>query len=472
MSMISDLMVSHLFLFNKMYRDKMTPHLNSAFFDDPNLDTLIGSLLERVNVDINDFPKSVKGYLYRNPLNEDSEVIKEKMELIDVDIEAIREIEPNELLSDVKIWLKTKSFTHYIKEGYNEVTQKGDVNYTLFADKINSIDTISFEDNADCNMLDVRNNLRIISESSPRIDMGNKYWNEITNGGFEVGTFNVVMGRVGVGKSRVLLNIAWNYMQHKDNIVLYISLEMSIKNMLVRLYAIMFGMTTNEVERLSKNDTDKLYDDFISTCEMRGRRLGNIYFKRYPATATSTSDYKALLQNLKNRGIVPNVIIVDYLGISASSNKNGATDSHGKGAEIAVQYRDFFAEAEVVGFTGVQTFQGRIKKDFELTVGDEGGSQGIGATADAQLIIMEDKIHAKMKQQVIKFAKSRDNSTGYSLVVKTSDYYSLTPMAIKKPQDQLDNPEYKEDVADKNKTTDVTSTRNKSRLKSLKNKRR
>ena len=138
-------------------------------------------------------------------------------------------------------------------------------------------------------------------------------FNKITKGGLSKKTLNVILAGTGVGKSLFMCHVAAAALNQNKN-VLYITMEMAEERIAERIDANLLNMTMDE---LSKVDKD-IYETRIG--KLIKKTTGKLIVKEYPTASAHAGHFKALLEELKlKRNFTPDLIIIDYLNICASS---------------------------------------------------------------------------------------------------------------------------------------------------------
>jgi replicative DNA helicase len=228
--------------------------------------------------------------------------------------------------------------------------------------------------------------------------------NRITKGGAETGTLNVLLAGVNVGKSLGLCSLAADYLQMGKN-VLYISMEMAEEVCAKRIDANLLDVSLDDID-----------DGHISYAEYKGKMekwrskntLGRLIIKQYPTGGAHANTFRALLNELKlKKNFVPDVIIIDYLGICASCRIKVYTEnSYTLVKAIAEELRALAVESETVLWTAAQTTRSGWDAS-DVSMSDVAESAGLPATADFMLAVIETEELAQQGQQLIKQIKSR-----------------------------------------------------------------
>ena len=213
--------------------------------------------------------------------------------------------------------------------------------------------------------------------SETRVPFDLDYFNKITNGGMPNKTLNVCLAGTGVGKSLFMCHVAASVLAQGKN-VLYITLEMAEERIAERIDANLMNITMDQLKDLPK----AIFDSRIE--KIRGKTEGTLIIKEYPTTGAHTGHFKALLNELQlKKQFKPDIIIIDYLNICASSRfKAGSNiNSYTLIKSIAEELRGLAVEENVPILSATQTTRsGYGNTDVELT--DTSESFGLPATVD------------------------------------------------------------------------------------------
>ena len=237
-----------------------------------------------------------------------------------------------------------------------------------------------------------------------RIPFDLEYFNKITNGGMPNKTLNVCLAGTGVGKSLFMCHVAASVLAQGKN-VLYITLEMAEERIAERIDANLMNITMDQLKDLPKT----IFDNRIE--KIRAKTEGTLIIKEYPTTGAHTGHFKALLNELQlKRQFKPDLIVIDYLNICASSRfKGGANiNSYTLIKSIAEELRGMAVEENVPILSATQTTRGGYgNTDVELT--DTSESFGLPATVDFMFALISTEDMEKMNQLMVKQLKNRYN---------------------------------------------------------------
>lgn len=233
-------------------------------------------------------------------------------------------------------------------------------------------------------------------------------FNKITKGGLSKKTLNVILAGTGVGKSLFMCHVAAAALSQAKN-VLYITMEMAEERIAERIDANLLNMTMDE---LSKVDKD-IYETRIG--KLIKKTAGKLIIKEYPTASAHAGHFKALLEELKlKRDFKPDLIIIDYLNICASSRiKHGAgVNSYTYIKSIAEELRGLGVEYNVPVLSATQTTRGGYDNtDVDLT--DTSESFGLPATVDFMFALISTEELENLNQIMVKQLKNRYNDPSY-----------------------------------------------------------
>jgi len=128
-------------------------------------------------------------------------------------------------------------------------------------------------------------------------------WKEIDNickGGMGKGELGVVISPTGVGKSMVLVHLGAEAVKLGKTVVHY-TLELQETIIASRYDSCITGVSLGELSQYK----DLIYESVKNV-------KGHLIIKEYPTKSASTNTIRTHLAKLKQRGITPDMIIVDY----------------------------------------------------------------------------------------------------------------------------------------------------------------
>lgn len=219
-----------------------------------------------------------------------------------------------------------------------------------------------------------------------------------THGGFlkDGRSLYLVMAQAGLGKSLFLSNLAVNFLKQGLSVVV-ISLEMSED-----VYAQRFDA------HISKEDINHLNDCEDRAIEnikkfYREHPSSNLYIKEYPPKSVTSNDIRAYLESLRANGHKFDAIIIDYLNLVKSSNRQ-ADNMFLDGLDVSEKLRAISYEFKAPVISAIQTNTEGMNNE---NVGMENISQsrGIAFTADflmALFQMQEDRENGFIRARILK----------------------------------------------------------------------
>jgi len=217
-------------------------------------------------------------------------------------------------------------------------------------------------------------------------------------------TNGVSSHNTGVGKSLFMCHIAAATLAQGKN-VLYITMEMAEERIAERIDANLMNVTLDQLKDLPK----QMFDNRIE--KIKQKTQGKLIIKEYPTAGAHTGHFKSLLNELKlKRQFSPDMIIIDYLNICASSRFKAGTNinSYTLIKSIAEELRGLAVEENVPILSATQTTRGGYgNTDVELT--DTSESFGLPATVDLMFALIATEELDQLNQIMVKQLKNRYN---------------------------------------------------------------
>jgi hypothetical protein len=166
------------------------------------------------------------------------------------------------------------------------------------------------------------------------------------------------------------------------------------------------------MDELSKVDKD-IYESRVG--KLIKKTAGKLIVKEYPTAAAHAGHFKALLEELKmKRNFKPDLIVIDYLNICASSRiKHGSgVNSYTYVKSIAEELRGLGVEYNVPVLSATQTTRGGYDNtDVDLT--DTSESFGLPATVDFMFALISTEELENLNQIMVKQLKNRYNDPSH-----------------------------------------------------------
>jgi replicative DNA helicase len=226
--------------------------------------------------------------------------------------------------------------------------------------------------------------------------------NAVTKGGMSRKALYAVSAESGGGKSIFMTHTAAATLKQGRN-VLYITMEMSEQKIAERIDANLLKVNVDSLKDLAK-------DDFVGRVERISRKtMGKLYIKEYPTGGAHSGHFRGLLEELKTKqNFMPDLVIVDYLGICASARvkMGGTVNTYSYQKAIAEELRGLAVEYNIAMLTGAQLNRsGYSNSDVEMSsVAD---SMGIVMALDFFFALISTDELKEMGQVLVKILKNR-----------------------------------------------------------------
>lgn len=234
-------------------------------------------------------------------------------------------------------------------------------------------------------------------------------FNQITKGGLSNKSLNIALAGTGVGKSLFMCHVAASALNLGKS-VLYITLEMSEERIAERIDANLLDVPIDQIEHMSK----EMFSNAVN--RLKTKTNGKLIVKEYPTGSANANHFRALLNELKlKKGFIPDIIMVDYLNICASSRMKmgGSVNSYAYIKAIAEELRGLAVEFDLPIVSATQTTRtGFNSSDPGLE--DTSESFGLPATADLMFALVSTEELEAQGQLMVKQLKNRYNDPNHN----------------------------------------------------------
>ena len=398
---------------NDVYFSKAYTHLNKDLFKDPSNEVIFDVIKTYVQ-DHNTRPNMKEIGLTIKESNKINKTLKlatlERFKEIVKD-DSVQNIEF--MLSKTELWVQRQQLTKAVFESA-DIIQNDDPFEPIigkFTEALNvSFDTdtgLSYQKSIMERAEYYHRKIHGLSTGIPGLD-------KALGGGYMKKTLNLISAPSHGGKSALLACISAN-MVLKGNNVLYITLEMSEEETAKRIDANILDIDINEFPNTPISDITSKFNSVKD-------KLGELMIKEYPAGTFNTLHLEGLMQELSVQGFVPDIVMIDYLGLMASSRTSlaasGGTYMYIK--TIAEECHGFSKKYDIPVVSAAQLNRSAFGN---TEVGMESISESIGlaATADTMIAMVATEQMRELNQVLIKFLKNRNTGMLGSLMLE-SDY--------------------------------------------------
>lgn len=389
----------------------VTPHLKSDYFHDVSMSSIV-EFFKRY-VDKYNRPPS---YAALKVLCEKSaENNKLRPEVLDGCIDILERVQNENESIDIE-WLTTETETYFRNQAvinaladsiqiHDQITKEtGKSNHDLGAipDILTEALQVSFDTSTGHDWLgDAEERFKSYSEKVDKIPFHIDILNTATNGGAERKTLNVILAGTNVGKSLGLVDLARHYTMNLGLNGVYCSFEMSETIVGKRTDAGAFKLSMDDFELM----TPKVYSRKISA--IRNQTNGNLFFKQFATAGAHVGHIRAWLKDLElKKGIKPDFIMIDYLGIMLSSRMRSSENTYLWIKSIAEEVRGLMIDYNAIGWSAAQV--NRAGNDtLEIDLNHVAESAALSHTVDFMMAMAESEELAAEKKQVGRQLKSR-----------------------------------------------------------------
>ncbi|MFT4064248.1 DnaB-like helicase C-terminal domain-containing protein [Paraburkholderia sp.] len=224
--------------------------------------------------------------------------------------------------------------------------------------------------------------------------------------GFGRKELTLLMGGAKAGKSTALINFAKNASLQGKN-VLYVTLELAADVIAKRLDA---SISENLIKELLKN-----IHDTASKIKAVRARSGLLKVHEFPSSKFTPNSMQALIDSYKAKGVIFDLVVVDYLDIMAPNYRTQDSVENSKSI-----YTDMRAIALVEGFAMLSATQTN-REGFKSTVAKaEHVAEDFNRIRIADLVIsinITDEERSKNEARLY-FAASRNQESGFTVFIQ------------------------------------------------------
>lgn len=232
--------------------------------------------------------------------------------------------------------------------------------------------------------------------------------NKITRGGLSRKTLNLILAPPKAGKTMLMCHMASAALLKGYN-VLYITLEMAEERIAERIDANLLDININELENMDEQI-------FMGRVQRLNKKTqGRLIIKEYPTTSAHAGHFKALIDELKiKKDFTPDIIIVDYLNICASSRmkQGGSVNSYTYIKSIAEELRGLAIECNVPILSATQVNRQNVSST-DLEMDSISDSHGIVMSVDFMFALIRTEELDGLNQSMIKQIANRYNDINY-----------------------------------------------------------
>lgn len=432
--MLLENLFNHLFKSTDYFRI-VFPHLKENYFMEEHQKVLFKKIVE-YNTKYNKQPNISD---IRLTISTDSNVSERLTEEIDQFLDNIKGIEKitNEemLVKETESWCQNRALENAIIESV-EIIQNPKATKGAIEEKVKEALAVEFDVKIGMDFFkDAPARYIKYTEKEEYIPTDIDVLNTLLNGGFRRKSLHCFLGRVNIGKSVVLCHLAASSLKAGYN-VLYISGEMSEDMISKRIDANLIDIPVNDI---NENLDKKIYLNKIKQlCE---KTQGKLIVKEYPTGSANANHIKNLICEIKSkRGFVPDIVMLDYLNIFASSRLGGnaMVNTYQFVKAIAEEFRALAVTYNFALVTASQVNRGNANtnaNDMDMTATSE--SWGLPAASDWMGAIIQSPELFDQRKYVFKNLKSRFNSNINQIVTLGVDYDKMRLLNLSEEDQEI-----------------------------------
>ena len=244
---------------------------------------------------------------------------------------------------------------------------------------------------------------KVVSTGIPLLDI-------IMEGGYASKTLSVWMANSNLGKSTILASLASYSILHNKS-VLIVSWEMTDQKYARRIVSNILDVHIAELKYMNK-------DSFLSKFESVTKNIKTkLIIKQYSTKSTSTNHVRSLLAELKlKKNFVPDIILLDYLQIMASTHPTKNDNTYSECKKISEDIRGLAIDMDVPIVSAIQTVKSAIGA-AELSMKDISQSIGIGETVDLLIGLTQPEEFKEQRKVIADIIKNRDGEKDIKIIL-------------------------------------------------------
>lgn len=312
------------------------------------------------------------------------------------------------LLKETEKYIKKTQLSIAILDSVDLV--KGGKDLEPVIEKVQDALNVSFNLDSGLNYIEsITDRAEYYHENLRGISTGLKSADKILNGGFMDKTLNIFLSPSGGGKSAALVSVGANMLMNKKNI-LYITLEMSEKEIAKRFDANILDIETKNLKNTNKEELEGRFNEIKD-------KLGYLFIKEFSAGTFNVMNLKSLIEDIRNsKGILFDAIIIDYMTLMSSYRttmaKSGGTYSYFK--SISEECHGFSKICPANNRTGLPIITAsqlnrNSFNNLEVDQSNISDSIGIVQTADLCIAIVSTDALRERQESLWKFLKNRNS---------------------------------------------------------------
>lgn len=298
---------------------------------------------------------------------------------------------------------KQMAVTSALYKAISAIEGDGDVTIEQLPELFKESVSISFESKTPMNYFSKESyeaRYEMYQSREAKIPFKLKTYNIITNDGVERKALHTFVASPNVGKSSWLISLGADYVELGYN-VLYVTCEMSERQIGIRFDSRFMQEETNDIPNLSK-------DEYMGAMENLASKIkGQLLVKEYPTNELTSAKLESLVDDIKaEHGYVPDVVIVDYIGICSSYHKIDRNNLGIYYTKVAEEFRATAMKMNFALWTAQQMTTDALDAT-DPTLKHIGYGQGIAKTSDMIWFGIRTEETDERQELMIKQVKTR-----------------------------------------------------------------
>ena len=362
--------IAYHLLTDELYLASVCEDLSPAYFKDKNVQTIVGIITEFYKLR-NAVPSSteIKSYLNTPELKKAFVALVQSFNNLD------KNFNKDELYDNTESFLKQKAVYQTMMDVVDKCTS-GEVDTSDILSKFEKACGITLSADLGLEFFsEVDTHIKDLTTEEKYIPSNWEWLDRKLGGGFlETGrALYLFAGQTNVGKSIFLGNIAVNVAEQGKTVVL-ISLEMSELMYAKRISSKVTGINIGDLQTSSELVKTRVED-------VANKKKPKLIIKEFPPNAVTATQISTYLKKLINKGIQPDMVIIDYINLL---NSPVGSNSYERVKHTSEQVRALSYTFECPFVTATQINRSGIN---ENNPGIENISESIGLAATADCIM-------------------------------------------------------------------------------------
>jgi len=314
-NILSEINLIRLLIFNEEFSGIVFPHISIKYFMDPVCKSVF-EIVDDFYEKHKKIPTTNISVLVMNYECSSKDKLNKMLEVVELSTNDIHQYEAGllndylekakEFIIDRRLFLSTQeSIKLYKTKEFDKITN--------IEHELSAIKDFDFEKDEEdvISSYDYASMKEYYQNEVPRVPFNNKILNEVFGGGIWDHSFGIIQAGTHLGKTRTMVSLARDLARrHKEEKILYISLEIDHKNLNSYFDRVKCDMSEKEVKHLVETD----YDKYVELCREFDSKHGQIFIKWMSRSKTTPLTVQNYLDDFIKEYGKPLVVFIDYVG--------------------------------------------------------------------------------------------------------------------------------------------------------------